>query len=115
VEKGGLMRAHAGLLRLALAYAALLLSLSLVVWRQSRALEVQGELDRMRMERAIAEATRSELTRRIEHLESRARVVQEAGARLKMRVPGREEIVILPLAEPQPGQRSRLVALGTTP
>jgi hypothetical protein len=96
VEEGGLMRSHAGLLRLALAFAALLGSLSLVVWRQSRALELLRELDVLLTDRAIAEAARSELTRRIEYLESRARVVRDAG-RLGLRVPSSDEIVILPL------------------
>ncbi|MGH7467290.1 MAG: hypothetical protein ACRENP_04820 [Longimicrobiales bacterium] len=92
------MRSHAGLLRLAVAFAALLGSLSLVVWRQSRALELLRELDVLLTDRAIAEATRSELTRRIEYLESRARVVRDAG-RLGFRVPSSDagEIVILPL------------------
>ena len=94
------MRSHAGLLRVVLAFAALLVSLSLVVWRQSRALEVLRELDALRTERAIAEAMRSELTRGIEYLESRARVVRDA-ARLGLRVPSSDagEIVILPLSE----------------
>jgi hypothetical protein len=101
------MRSHAGLLRVVLAFAALLGSLSLVVWRQSRALEVLRELDALRTERAIAEATRSELTRAIEYLESRARVVRDA-ARLGLRVPSSEsgEIVILPLHEGSAADRS---------
>lgn len=91
------MRTHAGLLRLALLSAALLGSLSLVVWRQSRALELLRDLDRTRMSGAIAEAQRSDLSRRVEYLESRARVVREAGARLGLRVPSADEIVILPV------------------
>jgi Flp pilus assembly protein TadB len=105
------MRPHTGLLRLALAYAALLLSLSLVVWRQSRALEVLREIDRLRMESAIAEAARSEQTRRIDQLESRKRVVREASSRWGMRVPSREEIVVLPLVELPAGRRVPLAAI----
>jgi cell division protein FtsL len=91
------MRTHAGLLRLALLSAALLGSLSLVVWRQSRALELLRDLDRTRMSRAIAEAQRSDVSRRVEYLEGRARVVAEAKSRLGLRVPSADEIVILPL------------------
>src|SRR5688572_30217716 len=119
VEKGGLMRTHRGVLRLALAAAALLGSLSLVVWRQSRALELLRELDRTRTERAIAEASRSDLNRRIEYLESRSRVVTEA-ARLGLRVPTGDEIVFLPLDDRPSSTRSPLAvrvgaAAGTMP
>ena len=93
------MRTNSGVIRLALAFALLLGSLSLVVWRQSRALELLRDLDQTRTARAIAEAERSELSRRIEFLESRARVVSDAGMRLGLRVPSAEEIVILPLGE----------------
>ena len=98
------MRSHSGTIRLALAFAALLASLTLVIWRQSRALEVLRSVDQMRSERVIAEAERSELTRRIQRLESRARVVADARDRLGMHVPSANEIVILPLhaAPPKP-------------
>ena len=91
------MRTHAGLVRLALLSAALLSSLSLVVWRQSRALEVLRELDRTRMSRAIAQAQGADLSRRVGYLESRAHVVGTVGARLGLRVPLAHEIVILPV------------------
>ena len=104
MEKGGLMRSHEGLLRLALAFAALLSSLSLVVWRQTRALDLLRELDELRTERAIAEAARSEVSRQIEYLESRPRVVKDGG-RLGLRVPSvNDEMVILPLIEPARGR-----------
>lgn len=93
------MRSHSGVIRLAIAFALLLGSLSLVVWRQSRALELLRDLDQTRTARAIAEADRSELTRRIEYLESRARVVGAAALQLGMRVPSADEIVILPLGD----------------
>lgn len=96
------MRTHTGLLRLALVSAALLGSLSLVVWRQSRALELLRDLDRTRMSSAIAEAKRSDLARRVEYLESRAHVVSEAGSRLGLRVPSADEIVILRVGD-RPG------------
>jgi len=104
------MRSHAGLLRLALAFASLLASMSLVVWRQSRALEVARDLDDTRTQRAIAEAARSELTRRLQFLESRAYVVQAAQERLGLHVPGTGEFIILPLLEQAPGNARQLAA-----
>ncbi len=92
------MRSHSGVLRLALAFTALLASMSLVVWRQSRALEILRALDSARTIRAIGEAQRSELNRRIEFLESRSRVVSEA-QRLGLHVPSVEELIVLPLGE----------------
>lgn len=91
------MRGPSGILTAALAFAALLASLSLVVWRQSRALEALRALETVRSERAVSEAERVELSRRKQMLESRSRVVAAAGERLGMRVPGGAEIVILPL------------------
>jgi cell division protein FtsL len=85
-----------GTIRLALAFAALLASLTLVVWRQGQAIGVLRELDRTRADRAVAEAQRAELIGRIQYLESRARIVDVASGRLGMRVPAAgEEIVIL--------------------
>jgi cell division protein FtsL len=94
------MRSHAGTIRLALAFAALLASLTLVIWRQSNALTVLRSVDQMRGARVIAEAERSELVRRIQTLESRTRVVADARDRLGMHVPSANEIVILPLSAP---------------
>lgn len=91
------MHSHVGVLRLALAFTALIASMTLVVWRQGRALELLRDLEQARTARAIREAERSELVRRIERLESRARVVSEAGTRLGLRVPSADEIIILPL------------------
>ena len=86
-----------GTIRLALCFAALLAALTLVIWRQSLALATLRDLDRLRDGRALAEAERSDLVRRIEQLESRAAVVSAAQTRLGMRVPSASEIVILPL------------------
>ena len=91
------MKSHSGTIRLALAFAALLAALTMVIHRQSRALEVLRVADDMRSARVIAEAERSELARRIQTLQSRARVVTEARTRLGMHVPSATEIVILPL------------------
>jgi cell division protein FtsL len=89
------MGAH-GTIRVALAFAALLASLTLVVWRQGRALDALRALDHTRSERAVAESERAELLGRIQFLESRARVVRVAAQRLGMRVPAAgEEMTIL--------------------
>jgi cell division protein FtsL len=98
--------------RLALAFAALLASMSLVVWRQSRALEVLRALDSARTQRAIGEAERSELNRQIEYLESRSRIVNEAH-RLGLHVPSVDELVVLPLRErPSPSPAAVATARG---
>ena len=94
MAEGRVMRA-AGAIRVALAFAALLASLSLVVWRQSRAHEVLRELDGLRSARAVEEAERSALMTRIQTLESRARVKELAEERWGMRVPDSGELVTL--------------------
>lgn len=91
------MRSHSGTIRLALAFAALLGALTLVIYRQSRALENLRYVEGMRADRVLAEAQRAELSRRIQTLESRAHVVTAARDRLGMHVPSASEIVILPL------------------
>jgi cell division protein FtsL len=106
VAEGGVMRRQPGLIRIALACALLLASLSMVVWRQSRALESLRSLDRLRNERAVVEAERSELLRRLQALEGRGRVVAAARTRLGMHIPSGPEIVILPLDPHPAGERS---------
>lgn len=96
-------------IRAALLFALLLASLTLVVWRQSRALAMLRGLESVRQERVLEEARRASLERRVGHLESRSRVSEEAGARFGMRLPTGREIVILPLREPAP---SALAASG---
>lgn len=96
------------LIRLALLLAGLLASLTLVIWRQSQALEMLRELEAVRQERVLEEARRSGHARRLETLESRARVSVAARDRLGMRVPTGAELVILPLLESTP--RALLVA-----
>lgn len=83
-------------LRAAFAVVALLASLWLVTWRQSRAFEALGRLDEIRRETSVAESERVELERTIQVLESRARVVPEARERLGMHVAASAELVILP-------------------
>jgi hypothetical protein len=96
---------HQGTLRVALAFAALLGSLSLVIWRQSRALEMLRELDSLRSARAVLESERSRVNERIQHLESRARIMEETGARWGMHVPGSGEAVVLRLRPEPPAPR----------
>ena len=73
----------------------LLGALGLVVWRQARALEALALLDTSRREKALLIADHAELERRIQQLESRARVVPRARETLGMRTPEATEIVIL--------------------
>jgi cell division protein FtsL len=87
-------------IRAGLLFLLLLGSLTLVVWRQSRALEMQRSLEAVRRERVVEEARRTALLRRVEQLESRTRVSEAAGARLGMRLPAGTEIVILPMSIP---------------
>jgi cell division protein FtsL len=84
-----------GSIRVALACAALLASLTLVIWRQSRSLELLRSLDEVRSERAIAEAERAVLVAREQALESRTRIREVAAERLGLRVPTAEDIITL--------------------
>jgi cell division protein FtsL len=88
------------LIQTGLLFLLLLGSLTLVVWRQSQALEMQRALESVRRDRALEESERTALLRRGEQLESRTRVSADAAARLGMRLPSGTEIVILPLREP---------------
>jgi cell division protein FtsL len=89
------MKKGNGAIRLGVALSLLFASLSLVVWRQSRALEELRALDAVRAERVILQAERSELLREIQHLESRSRILAVAGRRLQLRTPAAAEIVFL--------------------
>jgi cell division protein FtsL len=94
------MRKGPPLVRAGLLFVLLLGSLTLVVWRQSQALEMQRVLEGVRHERVVEESRRSALLRKVEQLESRGRVTTAAAARFGMRLPTGSEIVILPLSEP---------------
>lgn len=85
----------AGTSMVALATAALLASLSLVAWRQARALDVFERLDGVRRELTLGESEKADLLSRVRVLESRGRVVPEAREELGMRMPDASEIVIL--------------------
>jgi hypothetical protein len=90
-----------GAIRTSLAFALLFASLTLVVWRQSRALEELRGLDAARATRTILQAERADLQREIHRLESRSRVMA-AGGRMGLRLPAAHEIVFLhaPVAVP---------------
>jgi cell division protein FtsL len=79
----------------ALAAAAFLGSLTLVTWRQARALESLEHLDQVERELSLGQAEKADLQSRIGVLESRARIVPKAQEELGMRVPDASEIVIL--------------------
>lgn len=76
----------------------LLLSLSIVTWRQTIGVARERALRETQSERTIAEAERMELERRMQALGSRSRIVRVARERLGMRLPTDGEIVILPVA-----------------
>lgn len=90
------MRGQPGLIRTVLAFALLLASLSLVVWRQSRALELLRTLEGVRREQTLLEGERAYLVGRIQRLESRGHVVSVATTELGLRIPVGAEIVVLP-------------------
>lgn len=81
--------------RVAIALAALLASLSVVTWRQMRALEALAELHDLGQEIEVVSAVRKDLRGEIQYLESRGRVVPEARERLGMHNPAADEIVYL--------------------
>lgn len=77
----------------------LLAALSLVTWRQTRGVEMERALRELETERGIAEAERVAAVRRVEELQSRARVLAVARDRLGMTLPTDDQIVFLPLSE----------------
>jgi len=91
-----------GLLRVVLAFAALLASLALVVHRQSDAYRELRALEMARTERAMLESERSRLTAAAQRLESRSRIAGVTAAWWGMRVPSTDEefVIILRPAEP---------------
>ena len=80
----------------------LLASLSLVTWRQTRGLALERDVRRLETARALKEAERVELSRRIEQLRSRSRILQVARDRYGMHLPEDHEIVILPVGASVP-------------
>jgi cell division protein FtsL len=118
MAEGGMMRGQ-GSIRVALAFAVLLASQALVIWRQSRTLEVLRDLDADRRTRAVVESERAKLTAELQVLESRARVRRVAESRLGMRVPTAADMVVLrrgePLADPRADNVRVAMAAGAAP
>jgi cell division protein FtsL len=77
----------------------LLAALSLVTWRQTRGLALEKDVRALETSRAMKEAERVELSRKIESLRSRSRILQVARDRLGMHLPQDQEIVFLPVAD----------------
>jgi cell division protein FtsB len=84
------------LFRTAFAVIALLSSLGLVTWRQSRALEALTQLEHVRQRASVVEAERVDVERQIQTLESRSSIVPRARNRLGMHTATTSELVILP-------------------
>lgn len=89
------MRRMSDAKRVAIALAALLAALSVVTWRQMRALEALERLHHLGQEIEVVSAVRKDLLGEIQYLESRGRVVPEARERLGMHNPAAAEIVYL--------------------
>ena len=73
-----------------------------VTWRQSRAFEMQKELDGLRQEVSVSEAERVGLEQLIQVLESRPRIVPKAREILGMHTPSGNELVLLLAPERAP-------------
>ncbi|MCH7855693.1 MAG: cell division protein FtsL [Gemmatimonadetes bacterium] len=85
---------------LVLGFAGLLSALSLVTWRQSRAIEALAELDHLERSLSLAEWERTELLRRIQGLASGPRISSFAQEHLGMHHPEASEMVLLPGGAP---------------
>lgn len=111
---------RSGLLRLAMVYTALVASLCVVVWRQSRAMDGLRGVDGLRREYAVLVAERVDLARTLERLESRSRIVAFARTELDMHIPATREVVVMPLPRggllaSDEGSRDSLLASGEVP
>ena len=80
------MSSYATPSRIAFALAVFLGSLTLVAYRQGEALTVMEEIEDLRTEISLANAENDEARRRIQRLQSRAWVTEQAAARLGMSV-----------------------------
>ncbi len=76
------------------ALAAVLASLTTVAWRQSTARETMQELEDAAVELAVAVEEREALARQLAEIEKRSWIGEEAAARLDMRVPSEQELVM---------------------
>lgn len=104
-QNPGRARRRKGVIVVAGWLLVLLAALSLVTWRQTRGVAMERELRTLESERSLVEAERVSLSRRIEELGSRSRVVRVARERLGMHLPEDDEIVFLPavIARPPAG------------
>jgi cell division protein FtsL len=96
-------RRRRGVGRLLLWLLVLLAALSAVTWRQTEGVAREHALREVRSERAVVEAERMELERRIQSLTTRTRIVRVARDRLGMHLPSDGEIVLLPLVSDSAG------------
>ncbi|HYW05554.1 MAG TPA: septum formation initiator family protein [Longimicrobium sp.] len=86
-----------GFARRALFVALVLAALASVVWRQTVGYERERQLAEVRAELSVADAERTEMTNRLQALQTRARITRVARERLGMHVARDEEIVMLPV------------------
>lgn len=93
-------RRRPGWLRAAGWLLLLLGSLVFVTWRQTHGLALESGLRDLESRRAIAEAERVELVRRVESLRSRSRIVRVARERYGLHLPQGHEIVFVPVGTP---------------
>lgn len=82
--------------RVALALAVFLGSLTVVAWRQGQALTAIEAISELRSEISLASAEQAEVKQRIQRMQSRAWVTQQAAERLGMTVPDASAQRILP-------------------
>ncbi len=82
--------------RVAFAFAVFLGSLTLVAWRQGKALTVVEEIEHLEAELSLANAENDEIRQRIVLLKSRPWVTEQATKRLDMSVPDASAQVFLP-------------------
>jgi cell division protein FtsL len=79
----------------------LFVSLLMVTWRQTQGLEMEQALRGLEGERAVLETEGVGLSRQIEELRSRSRVLRVARSRLGMHLPAEDEIVFLQVELPR--------------
>lgn len=82
--------------QVALCAATMLAALSGVAWRQGQALDAFTHLEQVAREASLASTEIAELSRSIQYLESRGRVIAEASERLGMHLPATDEMMFLP-------------------
>jgi cell division protein FtsL len=96
--KGALKRSRrAGVPAMVLGFLFVLGAAALVIWRQTKSVEMERRVRAVQEEQAIAEAERLALIKQIQTLSSRARITRVARERLGMHLPADSEIVFLPV------------------